>query len=196
MRDNEIAQIWVCDGLSASGSPGKLQEWYQRLKERGKEYGYIPKPGKCHIISKDPSVPLIFKEEIQRGELCISEGTRYLGAPIGTGEFKNRYLKEKVREHIKKLQKLSLLAKTSPHAAYFIHQTCTQHELTYIQRTQNLEKYVTEIESERKKLVEALFDNKIHNQNKWKEISLPTRHGGLGINVSSLNEDSNTQYRK
>ena len=55
---------------------------------------------------------------------------------------------------------------------------------------------MTEIESERKKLVEALYDNKILNQNKWKEISLPTRHGGLGINVSSLIEDSNTQYRK
>ena len=25
---------------------------------------------------------------------------------------------------------------------------------------------------------------------------IPTRHGGLGINVSSLTEDSNTQYRK
>ena len=55
---------------------------------------------------------------------------------------------------------------------------------------------MTEVESERKKFVEALFDNKFLNENKWKEISLPTRHGGLGINVSSLNEDSNTQYRK
>ena len=88
--------------------------------------------------------------------------------------------------HIKKLQNLSLLAKTSPHTAYFIHQTYTQHELTYLQRTQNLEKYATDKESERQKLVEALFDNKIHNPNKWKEISLPTRHGGLGTNVSSL----------
>ena len=97
MRDNEIAQIWVCDDLSASGSPKKLQEWFQRLKERGKEYGYIPKPGKCHIVCKDPNVPLIFKEEIQRGELRISEGTRYLGVSIGTDAFKNRFLKEKVR---------------------------------------------------------------------------------------------------
>ena len=55
---------------------------------------------------------------------------------------------------------------------------------------------MTVVEFERKKLVEALFGNKILNQNKWKEISLPTRHGGLGINVSSLIEDSNTQYRK
>lgn len=158
--------------------------------------GSFSKPGKCHIISKDPSVPVIFKEEIQRGELCICEGTRYLGAPIGTGEFKNCYLKEKVRELIKKLQELTLLAKTSLHAAYFIHQTCTQHELTYLQRTQNLGENMTEIKSERERLVEALFDNKILNQNKWKEISLPTRHGGLGINVSSLTEDSNIQYRK
>ena len=55
---------------------------------------------------------------------------------------------------------------------------------------------MTELESERKKLVEALFNNKILNENKWKEISLPIRHGGLGINVSSLTEDSNTQLRK
>ena len=32
--------------------------------------------------------------------------------------------------------------------------------------------------------------------NKWKDISLPTTHGGLGINVSSLTEGANTQHRK
>ena len=55
---------------------------------------------------------------------------------------------------------------------------------------------MAEVESERNKFVETPFDNKIIDENKWKEISLPTRHGGLGINVSNLAEDSNTQYRK
>ena len=32
-------------------------------------------------------------------------------------------------------------------------------------------------------------------KNKGKEISLPTRHGGLVIKVSNLTEDANTQYR-
>ena len=52
---------------------------------------------------------------------------------------------------------------------------------------------MTEVESERKKLVEALVDKKIMNPNKWKEISLPTRHGGTGINVPNLSEEANAQ---
>ena len=46
------------------------------------------------MVRKYPNVPLIFKDEIQRGELKISQGTRYLGAPIGMDPFKKRFLKE------------------------------------------------------------------------------------------------------
>ena len=117
MRDDEAAQIWICDDLSASGSPEKLKEWFQKLKDRTREQGYIPKPGKFHIVGNDSNVPLKIKEKIQRGELRISEGTRYLGAQIGTDAFKSRFLKEKVREHIKNIKKQSQLTKTSPLSA-------------------------------------------------------------------------------
>ena len=196
MRDERVAQIWVCDDLSASGSPEELKKWYKKLKEKGDEYGYLPKPGKCHVVSKDPNVPRIFKEEVENGELKISEGARYLGAPIGTEDFKKIFLKEKIEAHLKKIQKLTQLAKTSPHSAYFIHQTCTQHELTFLQRIANLEEFLSEVELERKKMVEVLCNKKIIKPRKWNEISLPTRHGGLGINVTSLSEEANAQYSK
>ena len=32
IREMQVAQIWVCDDLSASGGPEKLKEWFQKLK--------------------------------------------------------------------------------------------------------------------------------------------------------------------
>ena len=107
MRGYEIAQIWVCDELSAGGRPGNLKEWFQKLKDRITEYGQITNPGCCHMVSKGPNVPRIFKEEIQRGKLRVSEGPRYPGARIGTDAFKRRFFKENVTEHIKKLKRRS-----------------------------------------------------------------------------------------
>ena len=45
-------------------------------------------------------------------------------------------------------------------------------------------------------MVETMMGKKIFRENKCKEISLPTRHGGMGINVRNLQEESDEQRRK
>ena len=71
MRDVELARIRLCEVLSASGSPRKFKECFMKQNDRGIEYWYMAKPGKCHIVSKDPNVLLIFKEEIGKREFKI-----------------------------------------------------------------------------------------------------------------------------
>ena len=63
------------------------------------------------------------------------EGNRHLGAIVGSLALKKKYLENKVNEWIEKLQVLSLIAKSYPHAAYsaFIHGL--QHEYTFLMRT-------------------------------------------------------------
>ena len=63
------------------------------------------------------------------------QGKRHLGAAIGTHQFKNEYIDDKVSTWISNIKALSEIAKTQPHAAYaaFIHGE--QHKYTYFLRT-------------------------------------------------------------
>ena len=63
------------------------------------------------------------------------EGKRHLGAAVGTEQFKNEYMQEKVAKWCNEIESLTEIAKSQPHAAYaaFIHGE--QHKFTYFLRT-------------------------------------------------------------
>ena len=88
------------------------------------------------------------------------------------------------------------LAKTSPHAAYYIFTASVKHELTYLQKIGVEEEVVKETEIVFKFFVESLvgqtiLDNRIHDQ-----ISNPTRYGGLAINTNRLAEESKELFMR
>ena len=45
-------------------------------------------------------------------------GKRHLGAAIGTNEFKNEYIDDKVRKWVSNIENLAKIAEAQPHAAY------------------------------------------------------------------------------
>lgn len=47
-----------------------------------------------------------------------SEGRPHLGVPIGTSEFRRRYIMEKVKDWSKEVETLTSIANTQPQAAY------------------------------------------------------------------------------
>ena len=69
------------------------------------------------------------------GIQITSEGRKHLGAAIGTDEFKNSYVAEKIDNWKKLLTTLSKIAKTEPHMAYSLFVHGFQHKFTYIMRT-------------------------------------------------------------
>ena len=123
------------DDPGAVGDPEPLRQWFQKLRERAPSYGYNIKRGKCFIITKDERAKHTFKKELENGTLLTMEGTRYLGAPIGTDEFKRGFYKEKLNTINEKIRKPNRMCKTSPHsAAYYLYTRSVKHEQTYLQR--------------------------------------------------------------
>ena len=118
----------------AASDPDSLLKWFKKLRIRAPSYGYNIKRGKCFLISKDERARRVFKDEIEDGTLVWAEGTRYLGAPIGTERFKRQFYREKLEKIMNKVENLNRLAKTSPHAAYHLYQRSVKHEITYMQR--------------------------------------------------------------
>ena len=111
-----------------------------------------------------------FEDEIKKEELQQTEGARYLGAPIGTTDFKSEFFKRKMEKINEKIRKLARLAKTSPHATYHIFTASVKHELTYLQKIGVQETLVKETEVELKKFSESLVGQAIMGVNTNEQV--------------------------
>ena len=120
METEVISQIWVVDDLAAAGKPEDLKVWYDKMKKNGPKYGYKVNKNKSYILAKDDRILKPFEEDIKKEELQQAVGARYLGAPIGTMDFKSEFFKIKIEKINEKIRKLTRLPKTSPYAAYYI----------------------------------------------------------------------------
>jgi hypothetical protein len=61
------------------------------------------------------------------------EGTRHLGAAIGSNEFKSKFLQKKVNMWVADVQRISQIAHSQPQYAAFTH--CLQRQWTFISRS-------------------------------------------------------------
>ena len=86
-------------------------------------------------MTKDRNASKIFHKELQDVNITAKDGTRYLGAPIGSKVFKEEFTEQKLKIFNEKIKKLTNLASTSPHSAYYLFHSCIKHEITFLQRT-------------------------------------------------------------
>ena len=77
-----------------------------------------------------------------------TEGKRYLGAVIGSQEYRTSYCNEKVEQWTNELEVLAELAKTEPQAAHAVYTKGYRSKFTFFLRTiEGLEEYLQPVES-------------------------------------------------
>jgi hypothetical protein len=128
-------QVWYADDATGCDKFQTMRTWFDALVEFGPLYGYYPKPSKCILLAKPDRVDLahkVFKgSDIDiktegakdSGVEIISNGTRHLGAAVGTEDFKHSYVKKKVDAWITCVESLSKIAASEPHAASLLTRT-------------------------------------------------------------------------
>ena len=119
-----VSQVWLADDATAAGKLQELKEWWVAIIEEGKKFGYYVKPSKSWLILKNPALKQETETLFHDAPINITtDGKRHLGAALGTEEYKNEYIDEKVSEWCKRINRLTEIAKSQPHAAYaaFIH---------------------------------------------------------------------------
>ena len=122
------------------------------------------------------------------------EGQRHLGAVIGSAEFRDQYVTDKIQGWVEELKMLEKVAKVEPHVAYCAYVFGMQHKYTYLLRTipniaQHLKKLDDAIDNH---LIKQLINNHTITDTDRQWFSLPARLGGLGINIPS--EIADTYY--
>ena len=188
----DVSQVWYADDATGAGRLAPLKQWWDTIQSEGVRYGYFVKAKKSWIILKDHTKYEECEQLFASSPINITiEGKRHLGAAIGSDNFKNEYINNKVDQWVKNIVKLSEIAQSHPHAAYagFIHGE--QHKFTYFMRTianisENLQPLDDAIENI---FLPALFGTNI-SQNDRTIISLPVKDGGLGVRKVSQNADS------
>ena len=192
-QTTKVFQVWLADDATGAGTLPNLRKWWDIVQNEGKQFGYFVKPTKSWLIPNQLQETMFRDSEIR----ITTAGKRHLGSAIGTTEYKNSYLEEKVKEWCSRIKALSNIAKAHPQAAYIAYTHGEQHRYTYflrtIEDTSHLLKPLDDtIEHE---LIPALFGCNI-SQNEREILSLPIKDGGLGLRVWSEIADDSYQSSK
>ncbi len=192
--NQSIQQVWYADDATAGGQLHPLREWWNALREIGPEYGYFVNPTKSWLIVKEAhmsSATDLFQHE---GIQITLQGTRHLGATLGSRSFTESYVTSKVTDWTKEVEKLATIASSQPHAAYAAFTHGLMGKWTYLARTvpgtSDLFKPLEE--TIRHRFIPALTGRSAISDVERNLLSLPTRLGGLSIMNPS--EASDPQY--
>ena len=189
-----VKQVAYADDLSGAGNILDLKAWWDRVNETGPEIGYIPNATKSVLIVKSEHYDHASEVFRDSGVIVTRNGQRHLGAVIGTEEFKQEYVKEKVREWVKEMKALSDIAKTEPHAAYSAYTHGIQHRWNFLMRTvPGISPLLRPLESAiRQDFIPALVKSHALSEEERTVLALPPRLGGMGIsNPEELAEVEN-----
>ena len=115
---NDSIQVWYADDASAGGTVSDLFSWWEKLVEHGPQYGYCPKACKSSLVVKQGFEGKACQMFEGTGLRVTQEGSVHLGIPLGSTEFQNRCIDEKVQEWCEQVKKLAKFAGSQPHAAY------------------------------------------------------------------------------
>ncbi|KAG0710229.1 hypothetical protein GWK47_023244 [Chionoecetes opilio] len=178
-----VKQVAYADDLSGAGKITDLKEWWNLVNDNGPIIGYTPKATKSVLIVKpehyDNGVELFNGS----GVIVTKDGQRHLGAVIGTEEFKEKYVGEKVSEWVKEVDVLSDMAKPDPHTAYSVFTHGLQHRWSFIKCTiSGISPLLRPLENSiRNTFLPALLRSHTMGDDERALMTLPPRLSGMGI---------------
>ena len=118
LEDDGIKKAWYADDATAGGSLNCLKGWWDHIVELGPDYGFFPNAVKTCLIVKEDYLEEAKDKFKDSGVSITTDGKRHLGATIGTPQFISGYVQHNVTEWVNKVEHLSAIATTQPHATY------------------------------------------------------------------------------
>ena len=179
-RTKSVAYI---DDFNGAGLITDLLHWWNTLTTLGSLFGYYPEPTKCWLIVKPRMKNIALKTFENRGINITEHDKHHLGAVISSMEYCENYVTQKVNTWLDELNMLCDIAKIESQAAYTCFVSWYKHKLTYIMRTiPNISHQLEKIDDLiLTKFISAITGGIYVNQGEHYFLSLPAKHGGLGI---------------
>ena len=115
---NNVQQAWYADDASAAGQLKDLRIWWDALVSSGSDYGYHANATKTWLVTKTQHLQAATSAFSGTKVNITAEGRPYLGTAIGTKEYCDQFIEERVTKWCNELERLVHIAETEPHAAY------------------------------------------------------------------------------
>ncbi len=194
----KVFQLWYADDGGTGGNFQSIKALFQRLQEKGPEYGYYPEPTKS-ILVVSPENAEQAKFEFGDMGFKVVTGNRYLGSFLGDSSKRDEWIMKKIDQWILGIQKLAVAARSNPQCAYIALQKSLQQQWQYLQRTtENISELFIPIQRAiHDTFLPALFGETIALEDYRHELSqLSIKNCGLAlpnpVESAMLNHQSST----
>ena len=189
LQEEEATQIWYADDASAGGQVAQLCKWWEKLTTAGPHFGYLPNPTKSWLVVKPQHLQTAKDLFWETGVNITVEGHRHLGAPIGSRDFVEDFVREKVHKWKAEIEKLSNISRSKPQAAYAVFTHGIQHRWSFMSRTiPDVEELLQPLEDAlRYCFIPTITGRPTVNDTERELMALPAREGGLGISIPHKN---------
>ena len=196
LPNKRTKMVAFADDFSAGGILTNLKHYWLHLLELGPQTGYHPQASKCWLIVKPEH--LAEAEKIFEGTSIqiTTEGNKHLGAVIGTEDYRDQYVTQKLDKLESELVLLSEIAKIDPQSAYCCFVTGFRNKFSYLMRTiPNIADMMKRIDDVVSNIfIPAITGGIVVNDNQRKLLSLPVKMGGMAIPIFSELSDNEYNY--
>ena len=193
-RERDVRQVWYADDATGIGKLEGLKRWWDRLVQNGGRYGYHVNGEKTVLVVKENFLEKA--REMFRGinMVITSDGSKHLGAALGTDEFVEAYVREKAKKIAKQIETLAEIAEYEPQAAYTGYVVVVKHKWTFLQRTiPNTGEWYADIEDRLRNCLIPKLIGKVVGEIERNILGMPTREGGMGLVDPCQNSMENYQ---
>ena len=158
-----------------------------RLNHNGPSFGHHANPAKTWLIIKAEHLSSAIELFQGTGVNITTDEKRHLGATLGSRSYVERYMQDKVVLWVDTIKKLSVIARTQPHAAYSVFIHGLSSKWTYFLHTipDIADLLVPLDEVIDTHFIPALTGRESASDTERQLLALPTRLGGLGLTVPS-----------
>ena len=180
---DSVMQVWYADDASALGSVANLRAWWDELARLGPSYGYFANPSKTWLVSKEACLSDAISAFEGTNVNVTCKGRPYLGSPLGSPDYINTFVSEKVDQWSGELKLLSAIATTQPHAAFAAFSHGLTSKWSFLSRTTpHISHHFLTLENIiRSNFIPSLTGQPPPNDLNRALFALPARLGGLGI---------------
>jgi hypothetical protein len=176
-----ILNSWFADDGNLAGTPEDLFRAFQILVTNGPPRGLHLAPSKCLVWcgNEDPHCMDPLNCGIPRS---FSDGLLVLGSPIGSPDFCNEILIDRIGKVKKALDKLPLLK--NPQAQFVLLRSCLSFpKMSYNLRTVNphhTANIFRDFDVAQQRSLENILSSSL-SEEQWFQAALPVTMGGMGL---------------
>ena len=179
---DDVLQIWYADDANGAGTVLGVSSWFEKISSLGPSFGYLVNPSKCVLIVKPEHTQKAYELFGHTGVLITTEGTRHLGAVIGSRSFAESFVSSAVDSWNESLNNLVSIAKTNPHLAFSNFTTSFKFKWGYMQRTvPDIGPWFQKLEDTIRDELIPCFVGRYVSDLERRILALPFGMGGLGI---------------